>query len=606
MKKTIVFYCLIIITISLNALTITIDEIRNSDEYLTGYGKASTYEKADQKALKDLISKISVQVEAQFTNIYEEEDETLKEYTQLIVNTYSNTTLRNALSKVDEESEPGKIIVLRYIEQENLDKLFKARRKKIIDYTKTAIKAESEARIGDALRYYYWALLLLRSHPENNEIQFCFDEGDIRLLITALPDCINRIFSFLSFEIASDKFDPEINKRLIKLYVNYNNKSVQSLDFSYYTGDNWSKNVTVKDGIGVTEYYDESAINLSEIDLKTEYRYYNKRSIDGEIRDVIEDTNNPSFSVSRYKIYLDEESEPEVEMQEVHVELESFSGSVDEMKYSDIMENIIDGIKSKNYTKMREFFTANGFDNFQKIVGYGNAQLIDDELSLFTAEINNSTFVRSIPMLFSFPENDRQFVDKLCFVFNEEDKVDAINFTLGEKAEKDILDQNREWGSLENKYQLIQFMEFYKTAYCLKDLEFVKDVFAENALIIVGHILEDYKKIENIDNSLGDRIEYIRLDKEEYINRLKTVFKSNEYVNVHFEDNLVIRANGKDKVYGIQIAQHYYSTNYSDKGYLFLMIDLTNENKPIIWVRTWQPEKNPDGSVIGLKDFQIY
>ena len=389
-------------------------------------------------------------------------------------------------------------------------------------------------------------------------------------------------------------------------YVNYNNKSVQSLDFSYYTGDNWSKNVTVKDGIGVTEYYDESAINLSEIDLKTEYRYYNKRSIDGEIRDVIEDTNNPSFSVSRYKIYLDEESEPEVEMQEVHVELESFNESVDEMKYSTIMENIINGIKSKEYNTIREFFTVNGFDNFQKIINYGNAQLIDDELSLFTAEINNSTFVRSIPMLFSFPENDRQFVDKLCFVFNEEDKVDAINFTLGEKAEKDILDQNREWGSLENKYQLIQFMEFYKTAYCLKDLEFVKDVFAENALIIVGHILEDYKKIENIDNSLGDRIEYIRLDKEEYIDRLKTVFKSNEYVNVHFEDNLVIRANGEDKVYGIQIAQHYYSTNYSDKGYLFLMIDLTNENKPIIWVRTWQPEKNPDGSVIGLKDFQIY
>lgn len=604
MKKTIMFYFSVIIALSLN--TLTIDEIRNSEEYLTGYGKASTYEKADLKALKDLISKISVQVEARFTNFYEEEDETLKEYTQLILNTYSNTTLRNALSKVDEDSESGKVIVLRYIEKENLDKLFKARRNKIIDYTKTAIKAESEARIGDALRYYYWALLLLRSHPENNEIQFCFDEGDIRLLITALPDCINRIFSFLSFEIASDKFDPAINKRLIKLYVTYNNQTVQSLDFSYYTGDNWSKNVTVKDGIGVTVYYDEPAKNLSEIDLKTEYRYYNKRSVDGEIRDVIEDTNNPSFPVSRYKIYLDEESEPEVEMHEIHVELESLNESIDEYKYSYIMENIINGIKSKDYNKIREFFTANGFDNFQKIVNYGNAQLIDDELSLFTAKINNTTFVRSIPMLFSFPQNDRQFVDKLCFVFNEEDKVDAINFTLGEKAEKDILDQNREWGSLENKYQLIQFMEFYKTAYCLKNIEFVKNVFADNAKIIVGRVFEDYEEVENIDNTLGDRIEYIHLNKQEYIARLKIVFKSNEYVNVHFEDNLVRRANGEDKVYGIQIAQHYYSTNYSDKGYLFLMIDLTNENKPIIWVRTWQPEKNPDGSVIGLKDFQIY
>ena len=149
-------------------------------------------------------------------------------------------------------------------------------------------------------------------------------------------------------------------------------------------------------------------------------------------------------------------------------------------------------------------------------------------------------------------------------------------------------------------------MEYYKTAYCLKDIEFVQNVFTENALIIVDHVLKKDKPIENMYEKLGDRIEYIRLNKQEYIERLKNVFRSNEYVNIHFEDSIVKKVNGDEKIYGIQIAQDYYSTNYADKGYLFLKITLDNENEPIIDVLSWQPEKNPDGSIIELKDFQIY
>jgi hypothetical protein len=30
---------------------------------------------------------------------------------------------------------------------------------------------------------------------------------------------------------------------------------------------------------------------------------------------------------------------------------------------------------------------------------------------------------------------------------------------------------------------------------------------------------------------------------------------------------------------------------YNDKGYVFLMMDFLDEDKPIIQIRTWQPEK---------------
>ena len=87
--------------------------------------------------------------------------------------------------------------------------------------------------------------------------------------------------------------------------------------------------------------------------------------------------------------------------------------------------------------------------------------------------------------------------------------------------------------------------------------------------------------------------------------RLKMVFNRNEFINIQFEDNLVRKTEKNEKIYGIQIAQHYYSSTYADKGYLFLMIDLNDTINPKIYIRTWQPQKNPDGSIFGLEDFRF-
>ncbi len=47
-------------------------------------------------------------------------------------------------------------------------------------------------------------------------------------------------------------------------------------------------------------------------------------------------------------------------------------------------------------------------------------------------------------------------------------------------------------------------------------------------------------------------------------------------------------------MFGIQIKQEYSSSNYGDMGYLFLLVDLNEPDRPVIQVRTWQPDRNPD------------
>lgn len=600
MKKLVATLGFFVILFSLYAQPFT--EILNSDNYYAGRGEAATYEKANQKALQDLVTQISISVQVNFTNVYSEEDGKLKEFTESVVNTYSNTMLRNTMSKVDEQSKPGRVIVVRYVEKLDLQKIFADRERKIINHAKDGLQAEMENRIGSALQNYYWALVLLRSHPDNNSLAANIDKRE-QTLITYLPNRIERIFSLLSFDVVSNEMQDA--QRTLKLKICFNKQHVQNLDIMYYTGDSWSCKITANSGYALLDFYDEYARDLDQFDLKIEYLYYNKRNIDAEIRELLEDFDNPVFAASRKTIIVNDQQSQNTSTFKPQVEIEPIFESVSIAPYQQVMGQIIENLNENTDTLDRELFTDIGYDQFQKIINYGNARLLNDKMNLFAARINDEVTVRPVPVQFEFPNNNRKFTENLTFIFDKNNKINAVNFSLGEQAINDILSKSEAWGTLENKYQIIQFMEYYKTAYCLKNVDFVQNVFADNALIIIGNVLKQDKPIENMYQKL-DNVEYIRLSKQEYIDRLKLVFRSNEYVNVSFEDNTVKKVNGDDKIYGIQIAQNYWSSNYADKGYLFLMIDLNNTKEPKIYVRSWQPQKNADGSIIGLKDFQLY
>ena len=84
---------------------------------------------------------------------------------------------------------------------------------------------------------------------------------------------------------------------------------------------------------------------------------------------------------------------------------------------------------------------------------------------------------------------------------------------------------------------------------------------------------------------------------------LKQVFTSNEFINLKFASNNILKFGAVGEIYGIQIKQDYFSTNYADTGYLFLMVDLNDPNKPIIHVRTWQQDRDPAFGIIGPQHF---
>ena len=186
-------------------------------------------------------------------------------------------------------------------------------------------------------------------------------------------------------------------------------------------------------------------------------------------------------------------------------------------------------------------------------------------------------------------------MEDVTFTFNKDKLIESVAFGLDKAARDDIF--NREAAAWNDSVRMViaTFLENYKTAFALKRLDYIQSIFDDDAIIIVGHMTKQAKRnMENgkyIDNQL---VKYTRQDKKTYLQNLERSFKSNQFINIRFADNEVKKMGKGGETYGIQIHQDYYSSTYGDTGYLFLMVDMNDMDQPIIKVRTWQPNRDPN------------
>jgi hypothetical protein len=576
-----------------------VEQIKTDPNFIWGEATAENIFLADQMAIKDLVSQLNTQVESRFTMVLTEDDKGLQEFTESAINTYTTTTLNRAKRKVIEHN--NEVYVIRYMQQDDAESLFADRKVKIIDYARLGYKARNQQRIGDALRYYYWSLALLRSHPDANSIRFNIDDSDYALFPWLLDE-INALLSSLSFDMIAYKADT--THLMLMLNITSNGVPVQNLDYVFWTGDTYSNLYSCKDGKAVVEYFGD--LNMPEfIKMRVEYRYDNKSALDPEVEQVLQSNIIPTIKKSAINIpnpYYDQKNGSED-----YISKPVFSNSIDhaENKSVQTVEDLIKKIELAD-TSLSAYFTDEAYIKFQKIYSYGDAILLLDYDSLVCVNLNEFTEIRSVPMRFSFPNNTSSFIEDVVFVCNRDNLITDVRFALSNRATNDILTKSARFGDDIEKYFLIGFLEKYKTAYALEDIGFINQVFNENALIIVGEVIAESQKPDEFYRGLNEyEVEYQRYSKHEYVSHLEEIFNSNQFVNIQFEENEVRKVNGDDKIYGIQIKQNYYSSRYSDKGYLFLMIDLNDVDKPTIYVRTWQPEKHNKDKIYGLEDFSF-
>ncbi len=199
---------------------------------------------------------------------------------------------------------------------------------------------------------------------------------------------------------------------------------------------------------------------------------------------------------------------------------------------------------------------------------------------------------------------------ELVINFDLQGRIDNVMIAMEQQRYIDVLGNNISVKDFANRQMIIDFVENFRTAYNRKDIDYIDKIFSEDAIVITGKVIKVKSRGKENMRITSEKVVYNTQNKTQYISGLKRCFKRNKYIDVTFDEIEVLKHPLSDKIYGVTLKQDWKSSTYSDTGYVFLMIDFTDEFEPCIQVRTWQPEKyngrliNRD-EIFSLDSFEI-
>ena len=198
--------------------------------------------------------------------------------------------------------------------------------------------------------------------------------------------------------------------------------------------------------------------------------------------------------------------------------------------------------------------------------------------------------VRNIPLMMK-PTGERLFHEddyqEAVISFDRQGNVESFYLCISMNLYMNVITSNIELTDLRRRQMILDYVEQFRTSYNQKDINFLNQVFSEDALIITGRVITQKQP----EGFITQKIRYNKQNKQQYLNNLRKVFKTTKYIHVSFDDIEVMRHPTNPNFYGVTLHQGWTSNTYHDEGYIFLLWDFRNEDAPEIHVRTWQPDR---------------
>lgn len=587
----------------------SIDEIKKNSNYIWGEGNGTTMSDAEGEALRQMSVQISVSV---YNSSYDEESND-NSVQKAVLQSVSSAKFTNVQMRVLEEEPNAKVFC--FMSRSEVKKMFEKRANHITNMVDAGKTAESRMMIDEALRNYYWALVLAKTTPEPVEIEFNDKKGEATSL---LPIKIKSVLAMINASVD----EIQDGKNLI-LGFTYNGKPVSSLNFKYNDGQSIVGPIVARDGIGEASMASIPADG--KLHLTYELRFRNEvdptdSDIAGAFNAGILPNINSSVAIAIKNNSKKKAAAPvlaSAEMLAAQPTNDKRSIAMQNADNTDDLQKAVlaveAAISSNNPKSAFNYFTPEGYTLFANLMAKnGKVTLVGKAQSHNFIIADGYIIGRATNIKRQF-RNGKAFMEKLVYRFNPESrKIESVAFALTQRAENDIMNAAASWPEV-SRWAILNFMEDYQTAFALKRTDYINSIFSDDALIITGTIL---KKLNNAERAF-DRsksldlggpkdIAYSQLSKTEYIDRLRKIFNTREYVHLQFEDNVTrmidlpaINGINKGAAFGIEIKQRYESTGYSDDGYLTMVFD-TRGKLPIIHVRLWQPDKN---NMMSLQEF---
>lgn len=586
----------IIITMALTVTAQGVDGIKRNGSYLYGEGGGVTLQAAKEAALADLIQKISVTVHSDFTSkereLNQDGNVTSDAEYQSIIRSYSTATLTNVKTIVL-KPEPDASVFL-YIAKSEIDRIFESRVAKAKEFVGNADEALKNGQIDDALRYYYWSYCLVKSLRYPNEAKI-FVDGQERSLLAWLPTRIDDVMGKVKVQ------SRRTADNTYEITATYDGRPVRSMDYTYFDGVDNSPVYSILDGKGLVEL--RPGMAMDAVQLKLEYEFRGLSRNDSEVEAVVGAMKPAVYRRAYHRVALDGAASPaESTSTDVNGSMQSPLALTDMGTLGTaVMKPVMQALRSGSIEQCRQKFTAEGWEEFSKLMGYGKVTLMDDIHLDYFAD-GDCVVCRGLPVSCRF-NRGRVFNEKLSFYIDSNSKqITHVAIGLGREAMNDVVLGHLDW-SEKSRTRIVGFLEDYRTAYATKNLEYLDKVFDDNAVIVLGKRLQVAPQLNKEGYINNHRVQFTQLTKREFLRNLRRQFQSKDYINLHFSQNRIYQLQKGVERYGIEIKQDYYSSNYGDTGYLTLIFDLTNPDQPVIHVRTWQEQPDPNFGVVSPADF---
>lgn len=265
-----------------------------------------------------------------------------------------------------------------------------------------------------------------------------------------------------------------------------------------------------------------------------------------------------------------------------------------------------------NIFEVKSYFTDIGFKDFEDILSTNKPYTLRKDYNLNLNEIVGKGLfeVREIKVRINVENGDINPNKYLVFTFNRNVLIVNVRFSLPKHNYLELIDEGISIQDTDKRKIIVEFLENFGSAYSKKDVEFLENVFSNDALIIVGSVT--YRKPEFNDMAKTINIQsekivtYRQYNKIDYLNKLRTyVFPSNKYIDIKFEDIQINKHRKIDNVFGVKLKQHWKAEKYEDEGFLFLTIYFWEEINPLILVRVWQDIDFSGDYDISIYDFDI-
>ncbi len=559
----------IIITMALTVTAQGVDGIKRNSSYLYGEGGGVTLQAAKEAALADLIQKISVTVHSDFTSkereLNQDGNVTSDAEYQSIIRSYSTATLTNVKTIVL-KPEPDASVFL-YIAKSEIDRIFESRVAKAKEFVGNADEALKNGQIDDALRYYYWSYCLVKSLRYPNEAKI-FVDGQERSLLAWLPTRIDDVMGKVKVQ------SRRTADNTYEITATYDGRPVRSMDYTYFDGVDNSPVYSILDGKGLVEL--RPGMAMDAVQLKLEYEFRGLSRNDSEVEAVVGAMKPAVYRRAYHRVALDGAASPaESTSTDVNGSMQSPLALTDMGTLGTaVMKPVMQALRSGSIEQCRQKFTAEGWDEFSKLMGYGKVTLMDDIHLDYFAD-GDCVVCRGLPVSCRF-NRGRVFNEKLSFYIDSNSKqITHVAMGLGREAMNDVVLGHLDW-SEKSRTRIVGFLEDYRTAYATKNLEYLDKVFDDNAVIVLGKRLQVAPQLNKEGYMNNHRVQFTQLTKREFLRNLRRQFQSKDYINLHFSQNRIYQLQKGVERYGIEIKQDYYSSNYGDTGYLTLIFDLTN------------------------------